>query len=344
MSHNASQRLNTNPAPASPLSRTPTRALASRHLQHPEEHGAAAQRLANRLRELDDQQQDLETREEDLAYRESALDARDRHLNTQNKRFQARKAELRRREQQFQEQVQRREHDLALREDAVLQREIEVEAREMEWLEGSLDRDELSDQFDELAVAPSSSTAVSSESSFTVDSRPATPPPVESRDNRHYVVSSPTVQGEVYGWSTAGKATAGQPNAFARRTTPLPRPHSPPKKFFTIIRGLRTGVYQARWHQIETWVTKIPAPIFKGHPTKKLALLDYYVGCDLEIVDEYARPTDLPPLENSHLPNLITAIPTRQEIAQFIANTPIPANATWYAVFQGIRTGVFPLW
>lgn len=90
-------------------------------------------------------------------------------------------------------------------------------------------------------------------------------------------------------------------------------------------------------------VSEVSGAIYKGYSSRESAVLDYYVSCELGIVTVLQRPN-----RNFRAPDLPRSIvatdPTALEIRHVIESTPIPPNAPWYAVFKGIRTGVFPFW
>lgn len=65
--------------------------------------------------------------------------------------------------------------------------------------------------------------------------------------------------------------------------------------------------------------------------------------CDLGIVAVRDQPNDIffaPDQPHS----IVAAQPTALEIRHAIESTLIAPDALWYAVFKGIRTGVFPFW
>ncbi|KAF7983647.1 hypothetical protein HWV62_20598 [Athelia sp. TMB] len=302
---------------------------------------------ATRSRELDDREQDLNERLEELAYRTSHVDDREARLNTQRQSQQERASELRRQARQvelLEEALRQREADLQRREDVIQEREAEIERREeviQEW-ESELDAED-DDSMDELYEDVDRLTIHNS-----AEDRPETPvaPPLErqSQDHRLYVVNSPTVQGVVQTWATAGHATLPHHGAIAVRVTPRTGPeHSHPFEYFTILRGTRPGVYEARWEQVKPYVHRISGAIFKGHNDRATALLDYYVACDLRIIRQLRQnPSTRYP---ANPPRSIVSInPPQHIIADAIAHTELPSDTPWYAVFKGIRTGVFPFW
>lgn len=144
--------------------------------------------------------------------------------------------------------------------------------------------------------------------------------------------------------AAAGHAVLPHPGAIAVRTTPRHgRARHAPYDFFSITRGLRTGVFGARWDDIDPLVSNVSGAIYKGHATRELAILEYYIACDLGIVATRTRPNDIfSPPDQPH--SIVPTNPTEVEIRQTIVTTPIPADAKWYAVFKGIRTGIFPFW
>lgn len=128
------------------------------------------------------------------------------------------------------------------------------------------------------------------------------------------------------------------------RITPKPaRANRTPYDYFTVTRGRRPGVFNARWAAIQPLVSEVPGAIYKGYSKRESAILEYYVSCQLGIVAVLQRPNDVffAPDEPR---SIVATHPSALEIRQMVENTPITQNASWYAVFKGIRTGVFPFW
>ncbi|KAF7972628.1 hypothetical protein HWV62_17378 [Athelia sp. TMB] len=314
---------------------------------------------------MDERAQELDERAQDLDAREAHVHERESRINTQAQRVEARAANLREREQraeQREEVIRRWETELEDREEALAIRLAELDSHQGEaseiYEESELyDDSELYDQ--PYMYEDSNSDAVvdqlrsldiannTSSSRSTLHNAPhLTPQASTTEDHRQYVVrGSPVVNGVVDTWATAGNATLPYVNAVARRTTPRRRFIRAPANFFAIIRGARVGVFEAKWRDVEILVDTVPGAIFKGYGSRGAATLDYFIACDLRIVS-IRQPTrgpgalGLPDTPQSIVPTQ----PTPNQIAETIASTSIPANAAWYAVFRGIRTGVFPFW
>ncbi|KAF7966209.1 hypothetical protein HWV62_39672 [Athelia sp. TMB] len=324
----------TDPPLPSPSSQVHVRGTTSQQRERQVQQRArelenTAQMLAARLREHNDREHDLQQRSDDL-------DARETHIQEREERaLDEREAAIRRQQDKLEE-----------REEMVAMRESEIEAN-------------LLGDFRALninAVASASSATISSESSFTEDAlyedeeersdeeeRPATPVRVENEDNRRYLVNAPSVSGLVHTWVTAGNATLSHRGAYAKRTTRLPKREHAPYTVFVVMRGYRLGVFQARWGKVEPFVKGVSGAIFKGYYERETATLDYHIACDLRFVVEVARPDDLAPLPDEPR-SLVPVNPTQHRINEVIRTTHIPLGAPWYAVFKGLRTGVFPFW
>ncbi|KAF7965391.1 hypothetical protein HWV62_44065 [Athelia sp. TMB] len=119
------------------------------------------------------------------------------------------------------------------------------------------------------------------------------------------------------------------------------RRSEPPFEYFTITRGLDVGVFKARWGKVKPLVDKIAGAIYKGYHNQATAELEFYVACDLRIVRRLEPKPDEDYPANCPR-SLVASNPSAATIAAAIANTQIPEDATWYAVYQGLRTGVFP--
>lgn len=143
--------------------------------------------------------------------------------------------------------------------------------------------------------------------------------------------------------ATTANATLSHRGAYAKRTTRLPKQAHTPYTVFVVMREYRLGVFQARWGEVEPFVKGVSGAIFKGYYKRETATLNYHIACDLRSVAEVARPEHAAPLPDEPR-SLVPVSPTQHQINEVIRTTHIPLGSPWYAVFKGLRTGVFPFW
>lgn len=104
-------------------------------------------------------------------------------------------------------------------------------------------------------------------------------------------------------------------------------------------------MYEGHWHHYIHLVNYVPNTNYKGFQKLDEANMAYIIAYALGFVKAIPARNcnDLGP--PAPTPSLITTTPSQNEILAALSSaSPNFLGQTWYAVFKGIRPGVYPSW
>ncbi|KAF7968025.1 hypothetical protein HWV62_32156 [Athelia sp. TMB] len=171
---------------------------------------------------------------------------------------------------------------------------------------------------------------------------PRTPAP---GDTRSYRVTAPGVEEVVSTWASAGHLTLPNSAAKAKLVTPTQRRRRGPYRYHTIVKGTHPGVYEGHWDTLEHLVKGVPHANYKGFHDLEDATTAFFFASLLGIVVSIPARNETDLGAPAPFPSLVSTSPTQEEILHALSATSANfLGQTWYAVFKGVRPGIYPCW
>lgn len=92
-------------------------------------------------------------------------------------------------------------------------------------------------------------------------------------------------------------------------------------------------------------VEKVPRASYKGFETLEEAQTAFALAFALGFVEAIPARNAVGLVAPPRSPSMVSTNPTQNEILAILSGTPANyLGQTWYAVFKGIRPGVYPCW
>ncbi|KAF7967551.1 hypothetical protein HWV62_33950 [Athelia sp. TMB] len=169
--------------------------------------------------------------------------------------------------------------------------------------------------------------------------------PAAVGDTHAYGISSPSKQGVVMSWGTAGHHALPSRESKVKLVGKPPWTFHTPYQYHTIVKGRYPGVYKGHWYNFEDLVKHVPGANHKGFHTLADAKVAYIIAYALGFVQ--ATPargfTDIGPPPT--IQSMVSTTPSQEDIAAALSQTDSHSvGTTWYTVMKGVRPGVYPCW